>query len=261
MTTVATPPRKLGATMRRDLWWLQPLMIATALTIFGIYTIVRVIVSTKYQAVTAQGAYLDSPMFSPDLSKFFGFHTKLPWSLLVLWAPLGMRTTCYYYRKSIYRSYFLAPPSCAVAGIQRRKYNGETRLPFVLMNLHRFFFYAATIVVGFLTYDFIRGLFYSTPTGTHFGVSIGSLIMLINVVCLSAYTFGCNSFRHLIGGSLNCFSCSASARTRHTFWQKVNILNVRHMEWAWISMFTVWGTDVYIWLASAGVFTDPHHVF
>lgn len=247
--------------MRRDRWWVQPVLVVTALTIFGIYVIVRVIVSTKYQAITADGAHLDSPMFSPDLTLYFNFHTTLPWSLLVLWAPLGMRTTCYYYRKSIYRSYFLAPPSCAVAGIARRKYSGETKLPFVLMNLHRLFFYLAVAVVGFLTYDFVYGLFYRTATGTHFGVSIGSLIMLINIVCLSAYTFGCNSFRHLIGGRLNCFDCSASARTRHRAWLKVNILNVRHMQWAWISMGTVWATDLYIWLAGSGVFTDPHHIF
>jgi hypothetical protein len=33
------------------------------------------------------------------------------------------------------------------------------------------------------------------------------------------------------------------------------------MEWAWISMFTLWLTDVYIWMVSSGAFTDPHHIF
>ncbi|MBO0768938.1 MAG: hypothetical protein J2O48_09675 [Solirubrobacterales bacterium] len=254
-------PRKAGATARRDRWWVQPFLVVAALTTFGIYTIVRVILSTKYPGVYTDGAHLQSPMFSPDLAGIFGFHTKLPWSFLVLWAPLGMRTTCYYYRKSIYRSYFLAPPACAVAGAARRKYSGETKM-LLFMNLHRFFFYAAAIVVGFLAFDFVRSLFYATAGGgTSFGVSIGSLIMLINVVCLSGYTFGCNSFRHLIGGNLDCFDCSASTRTRHTLWQRVTTLNVRHQEWAWLSMFTVWGTDLYLWLAGSGVFTDPHHIF
>ena len=154
----------------------------------------------------------------------------------MLWSPLGLRTTCYYYRKSYYRSFFLAPPSCAVAGVARRKYTGETKFPLVLNNLHRFFFYFAAIVVGFLWYDAIRGLFYHGS----FGIGVGNGIMFINVICLSAFTFGCNSWRHIIGGKLNCFSCSTAAQTRHTAWQKVSILNGRHMQWAWISMFTVW---------------------
>jgi hypothetical protein len=257
----ATTPR-LGATTRRDRWWVQPVLVVTALTLFGIYTILRVITATKYPGITTDGAHLQSPMFSPNLANLIGFHTTLPWSLLVLWAPLGMRTTCYYYRKSIYRSFFLMPPGCAVAGIQRKKYSGETKLPLVLMNLHRFFFYAAAIVVGWLAYDVVRGLFYTTATGgTAFGISVGSGIMLVNVICLGSYTFGCNSFRHIIGGKLDCFDCSATTRARHKAWLKINILNVRHSQWAWISMFTVWGTDVYIWLAGSGVFTDPHHIF
>ena len=42
---------------------------------------------------------------------------------------------------------------------------------------------------------------------------------------------------------------------------KVNILNGRHSQWAWISMFTVWGTDLYVWLSASGVFHDPHFLF
>jgi hypothetical protein len=127
----------------------------------------------------------------------------------------------------------------------------------VLNNLHRVFFYFAAIVVAFLWYDAIRGLFY----GGTFGFGLGNGIMFVNVISLSAFTFGCNSWRHLIGGQLNCFSCSTSAKTRHGLWQKVSILNGSHMQWAWISMFTVWATDLYIWLASSGVITDPHHIF
>lgn len=256
MTTVASPPRRLGATMRRDSWWVQPVLIVSLLTLFGIYTIVRVIVN-KHYAITADGAHLQSPFFSPDLPGIISFKTSLPWAFLVLWSPLGLRTTCYYYRKSYYRSFFLAPPSCAVAGVARRKYSGETKLPLVLNNMHRVFFYFAAIVIAFLWYDAIRGLFYD---GT-FGIGVGNGIMFVNVIALSAFTFGCNSWRHIVGGKLNCFSCSTAARRRHGAWQRVSILNGRHMEWAWISMFTVWATDVYIWLASSGVFNDPHHIF
>jgi hypothetical protein len=255
MTTLVPAPRRLGATMRRDRWWVQPVAVVTALSIFGIYTIFRAVLS-KYYAITADGAHLQSPFFSPDLPGAFNGLGR-PWAFAVLWAPLGLRSTCYYYRKSYYRSFFLAPPSCAVAGVARRKYSGETKLPLVLNNLHRFFFYLATIVVGFLWYDAIRGLFYHGD----FGFGLGNGLMLFNVICISGFTFGCNSFRHIIGGKMNCFSCSTAAQTRHTAWQKVGILNHHHQFWAWISMFTVGGLDVYIWLVSSGVFNDPHHVF
>jgi hypothetical protein len=143
----------------------------------------------------------------------------------------------------------------------RRRYTGETKFPLVLNNLHRFFFYVATIVVAFLWYDAIRGFIFKTPSGTHFGIGLGSMILLVNVILLSAFTFGCNSFRHLIGGRLNCFDCSAGGRVRHRAWQKVTILNGHHQLWAWISMFSVWIADLYIRLAAGGVFTDPHHIF
>ena len=52
-------------------------------------------------------------------------------------------------------------------------------------------------------------------------------------------------------------ACSAAARTRHRVWRHVNVLNARHMEWAWISLAWVGLSDLYIRLASAGVFDDP----
>jgi hypothetical protein len=255
MTTLAPAPRRLGATTRRDRWWIQPVAVVIALSLFGIYAIFRAVFS-KYYAITADGAHLQSPFFSPDLPGAFNGLGR-PWAFMVLWAPLGLRSTCYYYRKSYYRSFFLAPPSCAVAGVARRKYSGETKLPLVLNNLHRFFFYIATIVMAFLWYDAIRGLFYHGD----FGFGVGNGIMLVNVICLSGFTFGCNSFRHIIGGKMNCFSCSTAAQTRHKAWQKVGILNGHHQFWAWVSMFSVAAVDVYIYLVSSGVFNDPHHVF
>jgi hypothetical protein len=256
---VGSPTRKLGATSRTDRWWIQPLLIIIALSTFGIYSIVVVIIN-KHFVDTADGAHLLSPFASPNLNEIFSWNLPIV-SVWVLWAPLGLRLTCYYYRKSVYRAFFLSPPACTVAGLQRKKYAGETKLPFVLMNFHRFFFYAATVVIGFLGYDVVRSLFYKTATGTHFGISLGSGIMLLNVVMLSSFTFGCNSFRHLIGGKMNCFDCGTVAKTRHGLWKKVTTLNGNHQLFAWVSMYTVGLTDLYIRLASAGVFTDPHHIF
>jgi len=85
--------------------------------------------------------------------------------------------------------------------------------------------------------------------------------MLLNVVLLTGYTFGCHSFRHLIGGKLDCFSCDDDnkPRTRYNLWARVTVLNGRHGTWAWLSLFTVATTDIYIrWLAAN---PDITHLF
>ncbi len=249
--------------MRRDKWWLMPAFTVVALTLFGIYTAVFVLVNKDY-LYTKDGASLLSPFYSPDLKSWFGQTPTsggFPWAIFVVWMPLVFRATCYYYRKAYYRSFFLAPPACAVAGLARKKYSGETKFPLIANNLHRFTFYLAVIVVAFLWYDAIKAFIYTTPTGDAFGISLGAIIMVVNCVMLSAYTFGCNSWRHLIGGNMDCFSCSSGAKTRHGLWQKVTVLNHNHQAWAWISMFGVWFTDIYIRLAASGAFTDPHHIF
>jgi len=65
---------------------------------------------------------------------------RFPPALLILVFPLGFRVTCYYYRKAYYRAFFLDPPACAVGEPGKRRYRGETRFPFILQNLHRYFY-------------------------------------------------------------------------------------------------------------------------
>ncbi len=256
MTTQALPARRLGQTARRDRWWVAPLLTAIGLSAFGVYSIVVAALGNDYQYTHGGARYL-SPFYSPDL-KSFGLHISFTYAFFVMWVPLGFRLTCYYYRKAYYRAFFLAPPGCAVASLQRQRYKGETKMPFVLMNFHRFFMYLVTIVLGFLWYDAVRAFLFKGSNGSlQFGVGLGSLIMLVNVLLLTAFSFGCNSVRHLIGGKLNCFTCSPAARTRHKLWRWVTIFNGHHMQMAWISLGTVMLTDLYIRLMCAGVFTDP----
>jgi hypothetical protein len=257
MTTEAATPTRLGRTSRTDRWWAAPVATAAGLTAFGIYSIVVAAMGTDY-LYTGGGAHYLSPFYSPDL-KSFGLHISFTYAFFVVWVPLGFRATCYYYRKAYYRAFFRTPPACAVAAPPRRRpYSGETKLPFILQNLHRYFVYLATIVLGFLWFDAGRAFLFRDSTGSlEFGVGLGSLIMLANVIFLSLFTFGCNSVRHLVGGRLDCFTCSASARTRHKLWRRITVLNGWHMQWAWISLVVVALTDLYIRLAAAGVFTDP----
>jgi hypothetical protein len=256
MATEAASPHRVGETARQDRWWVAPALTGAGLTAFGVYSLVVALMNADY-LYTGGGAHYLSPFYSPDL-RSWGLHIGFTYAFFVIWVPLGFRLTCYYYRKAYYRAFFLAPPACAVAGPHGRQYRGETKFPYILMNVHRFFVYLATIVLGFLTYDAVRGFLFRTSDGSlEFGVGLGSLVLLTNVVLLGLFTFGCNSVRHLVGGRLDCFTCSARARTRHRVWRGVTVLNRWHMQWAWISLIWVAFTDLYIRLASAGVFHDP----
>ncbi len=86
-----------------------------------------------------------------------------------------------------------------------------------------------------------------------FGIGVGSLVMLVNVMLLTTYTFSCHSLRHLVGGKLDCFSCTTFGPPRHGAWRWVSILNEHHMLWAWMSLFSVGLTDLYIRLVSCGL--------
>jgi hypothetical protein len=256
-TQAVTEPR-IGATARRDRWWVAPVVTGAGLTAFGIYSVIVAAMGRDY-LYSHGGAHYLSPFYSPDL-KSFGLHLGFTYAFFVIWVPLGLRATCYYYRKAYYRAFFLMPPACAVRGRPTAggRYRGEARLPFVLQNVHRYFLFLATIVLGFLWYDAIRSFLFRGSDGSlHVGVGLGSLVMLANVILLSMFTFGCNSLRHLVGGKLDCFTCTARARARHGMWRGVTVLNGRHMAWAWISLIGVGLTDLYIRLACAGVFHDP----
>ena len=173
-------------------------------------------------------------------------------ALLILGGPLSFRATCYYYRKAYYRAFFLDPAACAVNEGGRHRYKGETAFPFILQNLHRYTFFLALIFLGFLWYDAI----YAFNWNGHFGIGLGTLIMLVNVCLLTLYSFSCHSLRHLAGGKLDCFSCVSFSGTRHSTWKGLSWLNERHMLWAWLSLFSVGLTDFYIRLISSGAVRD-----
>lgn len=238
---------RFGSTQRRDAWWIENLPFIIVLGAFTIYT--------TWRAVFEGNFYWTDPYLSPFFSPLIDAqHRWWPFSpaILVLWGPLGFRTTCYYYRKAYYRGFFLDPPACSVAEGSHRKYRGETAFPFILQNVHRYFFYVAVIFVGFLWYDTIRAFFF--PNG--FGIGVGTLVMLVNIILLTIYTFSCHSLRHLIGGKLDCFSCATLGTPRESAWHGITKLNEHHMFWAWVSMISVGLTDLYIRLVASGALKD-----
>ena len=44
---------------------------------------------------------------------------------------------------------------------------------------------------------------------------------------------------------------------RYDLWRGINVLNARHMLWAWMSLTSVGLTDLYIRLVALGVIADP----
>ena len=231
--------------------WLYPTFVATALSVFGLYALWVVFFETRGYA---------APYLSPFYSPYLWVGGPIPSAIWVAWAPFAFRTTCYYYRKAYFRSFFLHPRSCAEPEPKRpgpfKTYRGETVFPWVMNNLHRFALYATMVQVGFLWYD----VFFAFKFGSHWGIGLGTILMLVNVVLLSGYTFGCHALRHLSGGGLDCFSCSATARARFKLWKGVTVLNVRHDRWAWASLASVWAVDLYIRLLMHGVIGDPRWV-
>jgi hypothetical protein len=241
----------------------EPALIVLVLGAFIVYSTWAALQNAHYYVEP----YL-SPFYSPCLSTdcqhvtapLFGKMPALPIvgvvspAFLILWGPGLFRLTCYYYRKAYYRSFWSAPPACAVSDI-RPTYTGETRFPLIFQNLHRYAFYVAVLFIVVLTYDAL--LAFRFPGG-RFGIGVGTLVMCLNVLFLAGYTFSCHSCRHLCGGAVNQFS---KAPTRYALWKFITRLNERHPAFAWFSLFSVGLTDLYIRLVSMGIIRDLRIVF
>ena len=250
--------RIVARTLREDRWWLQPLVTFVCFTAWLLYGLVRAATQSHY--FVADYGYL-TPFASPCLSTscepgashfgtpFGNWPALVPFAVLTLPFLLLFRLTCYYYRKAYYRSFWLSPPACAVAE-PHRSYSGETKFPLIVQNLHRYFFYAAVIVSLINTYDVLHA--FHGKDGS-FGIGLGTLILLGNVVLLWCYTLGCHSCRNIVGGRLNHFSRHP---LRYRVWGWVSKLNSRHMQFAWITLGTLVLTDMYIWFVDAGYISD-----
>ena len=253
--------RTFGSTNRKDLWWIQPLVVFLGLGTFIVYATWAAFQGDHY----TYGPYL-SPFYSPELfgdSPHSWFGPKPGWwpdwlyfspALLILWAPGGFRFTCYYYRGAYYKSFWADPVSCAV-GEPRKSYWGENSFPLILQNLHRYFLYLALIFICLLLLDVWKACWFPDPaTGaTSFGIGLGTIVLAVNVCLLGSYTLGCHSFRHLVGGYLDQLSRKP---VRKKTYDCVTCLNSRHMRFAWMSLFSVGFSDLYVRLCSMGIWHD-----
>jgi hypothetical protein len=242
-------------TQRQDRWWLAPSLTFVVFATFVVYATWRAFAGEFYYS----SPYL-SPFYSPCLStqcvpEASDFGQPIGWfplspALLILIFPLGFRLSCYYYRKAYYRAVWLSPPACGVAE-PHRGYTGETRFPLIFQNVHRWFLYASVLVAAVLTFDTVLAFRNADHEWGHAG--LGTLIMLVNVVLLWGYTLGCHSCRHVVGGRLRHFS---KHPVRYRLWTLVSRLNARHAQWAWLSLFSVALTDLYVYLLATGTISD-----
>jgi hypothetical protein len=258
-TAVTFPQRGFGETSRTDLWWIKPLAVVLGLGFFFLgYLPWAMLQPDNYWF----GNYL-SPVHAPELwgrSPHAWFGPLPAWlpaivtpGMLILWMPGGFRFTCYYYRGAYYKAFWADPSACSV-GEPRNSYLGERHFPLVLQNVHRYFMYLAVAFLFILAHDFWLALWFDDGAGgEQFGVGVGTLVILLNFLLLSGYTLGCHSFRHLIGGRLTRISRS---KARYSCYEGCSALNRRHQLFAWMSLFWVAFTDLYIRLCAMGVWTD-----
>jgi hypothetical protein len=270
----ATAPRRTGAvtsgpgqaghaprraaiaarTLRTDRWWVQPLLTVVTLAAFVVYSTFRAFQNAYYFSEP----YI-SPFYSPCITtgcegdtfpKLFTGPAWISPALYILVIPLGLRLTCYYYRKAYYRSFWLSPPACAVAEPHQR-YTGEARPPLLAQNLHRYALYGALAFNVILSYDAILGFRDENGEWGHMG--LGTLVLLANATLLWLYSLSCHSCRHIVGGRLNNFSRHP---LRYKAWTLVSRLNGHHARLAWFSLFSVAIADLYVFLLATGTITD-----
>ncbi|MDG6997134.1 MAG: hypothetical protein JRN52_14530 [Nitrososphaerota archaeon] len=188
--------------------------------------------------VNAFSGYVD-PFYSP--------------TVLIVPIPGLFRLTCYAYRKDYHRHLFHHPLGCENS--QRgekveRKYTGEKNAVFLFENLHRYFLYAGILILPFFYYDFVQSILYNDT------LRLGSIILLANALTLTAWTLSCHAFRHLIGGNIDCYSCTTGGRARKSIWNIQSWWNARHEAMAWISLLTIFFADLYLRGLAAGLPID-----
>ncbi len=178
--------------------------------------------------VSQLSGYID-PFYSP--------------TILIVPLPGAFRLTCYAYRKDYHRHLFNHPLGCANpdrGDAVSRKYTGERSGVFQLENFHRYFLYAGLAILPFFYYDFAHSLAFADS------LRLGSLFLLANALALTAWTLSCHAFRHIVGGNVDCYSCVAGGGARKDIYDRQSWLNKHHEALAWISLLTIFFTDLYL---------------
>jgi hypothetical protein len=251
---------RLGHTTRHDSWWATPSAMSLVFLGFVVYATWAALQNPSaldpqlFYQFDNQGAHFLSPFYSPNFHEMFPNVAAFKYfpAFWVVWLPIAFRVTCYYGRKAYYRSILMNPAACAVGKGEHRGYKGETAFPWIINNLHRYFFYLIVVLVLFHWKHFFDAFHFDDG----FGMSVGSLVIAADTILLTAYVASCHSFRHLIGGNVDCFSCARAGELRLKGWQGVSWMNQFHNIFFWASLITVGFADLYIRMVAMGCWTD-----
>ena len=256
MSSIDVPVERggFGKTARRDAWWLYPLLTFLGLGGFLVYANWAAFQGNHYSF----GPYL-SPMYSPLI---FGHPGEDSWfgsmpaflpsfvtvAMIILIFPGGFRITCYYYRGAYYKAFWADPLNCTV-GEPRKTYLGERYFPLIIQNIHRYFLYIALAFLVLLAHDAWKAMWFDGK----FGIGVGTLVLSVNLILLGSYTLSCHSLRHLTGG---IFDVLSRRPVRKKMYDCVSCMNRHHMLFAWMSLFWVAFSDLYVRMCSMGIWTD-----
>ena len=235
--------RGFGETFRLDRWIIRPALIAGGLLLFIVYATWSSIFGIPYFGFDYAAEGYHSPFFGINLGGALHLPAWFSAAILVLWIQVLFRATCYYVRGAYYQALFLDPPSCAVGEPSiHRRFAMENKFPFILMNAHRFALYLAFIPLVVLWWDLVVSMVHDGQ----FRLGLGVFLIAADAILVTLYVGSCHSFRHLVGGSMDCFSCTAYTETRHGIWKWVSRINVHHGKYAWLSLFSIILVDLYV---------------
>ena len=174
-----------GATLRTDAWWVEPLLVVARAGRLRRLRDVGGAQNAHYFAAP----YL-SPFYSPCLATNCQHVTPARWSA-PWWNPVaGVPDPVDPRRLPGRPATTIGRPTTARSSARRRPapcatgpggYTGETRFPFVLQNIHRYFFWLSLPVVAFLWWDAI--LAFRFPGASASG--LGTLVLMVNAALLS----------------------------------------------------------------------------
>jgi len=244
-------PGGLGRTMRRDAWWMENIPVIILLGGFGLYATLRAFEGKFYEV----GPYL-SPFYSPLIDASHHWWHYSP-ALLILAFSARVPHDLLLLPQSVLPSVLSGSSGLRRGRAGASQLSRRNQIPFHPAKSTSLFLYGAIVFLGFLWYDAIRAFWFpGFDQKLHFGIGVGTLVLLVNIVLLTLYLLSCHSLRHLIGGKMDCFSCTTFNLKRHGAWKKASLLNERHMLFAWCSLISVGFADFYVRMVASGMIKD-----
>jgi hypothetical protein len=265
------PPRRFGETARPDAWWVQPLRCFWASPRSSFIRPGRRFIRCHHGNCAywfnGNGADYLSPFFSPG--NFRVFAARDFWTHAGLVAGVADVFARHFWccgRRRVFGSPVTITAAlitrrsgptrinCAV-GEPRKTFLGERYFPLILQNIHRYFMYLAVIFIFILGYDAWKAMWFTDASGTeHFGIGVGTLVLIVERHSPGQLhlrlPFAAASDRRIPGREPSKAPACAKG------YACVSCLNRRHMLWAWISLFWVGFTDVYVRLCAMGIWHD-----